>query len=41
MYQIFVLKQLAEKKREKGEVMCVAFKNLEKGYDEVCREELW
>ena len=39
--QIFVLKQLVEKYREKRKEFHVAFMDLEKAYDKVCREELW
>ena len=39
--QIFVLKQLVEKYREKRKELHVAFMDLEKAYDKVCREELW
>ena len=39
--QIFVLKQLVEKYREKKKELCVAFTDLEKAYDKVCREALW
>ena len=39
--QIFVLNQLVEKYREKRKELHVAFMDLEKAYDKVCREELW
>ena len=39
--QTFVLKQLAEKYREKMQELHIAFMDLEKGYDKVCRESLW
>ena len=39
--QIFVVKQLVEKYREKMKELHVAFMDLEKAYDKVCREELW
>ena len=39
--QIFVLKQLVEKYREKRKELYVAFMKLEKAYDKVCKEELW
>ena len=38
IYQIFVLKQLVEKKRKE---LHIAFMDLEKAYDNVCREALW
>ena len=38
--QIFVLKQLVEKYREKRKELHVTFMDLEKAYDKVCREEL-
>ena len=37
---IFVLKQLAEKHREKRKGMYIAFVDLEKKSDKVCREEI-
>ena len=39
--QIFVLKQLAEKYKEKRKELHAAFMDLEKAYYEVCREKLW
>ena len=39
--QIFVLKQLVENYREKRKELHVAFMDLEKVYNKVCREELW
>ena len=39
--QIFALKHLVEKYREKRKELYVAFMDLEKPYDKVCREELW
>ena len=39
--QIFVLKQMVEKYREKRKEMHVVFMDLEKVYDKVCREALW
>ena len=41
IYQIFVLKQLVEKNREKSNELYVAFLDLEKAYDTVRRDELW
>ena len=38
--QIFVLQQLVEKYKEKIKELYVAFMDLEKSYDKVCREEL-
>ena len=38
--QIFVLKQLIEKYREKWKKLHVAFVDLEKAYNKVCREVL-
>ena len=38
--QIFVLKQLVQKYREKRKEVHVAFMDMEKAYDQVCREEL-
>ena len=35
------MKQLVEKYREKRKELHVAFMDLEKGYDKVCREALW
>ena len=39
--QIFVLKQLVEKSREKRKELHVAFMDLQTAYDKVCRETLW
>ena len=39
--QLFVLKQLVEKYREKRKEFHVAFMDLEKPYEKVCKEELW
>ena len=39
--QIFVLKQWIKKYREKRKELHVAFMNMEKAYDKVCREALW
>ena len=39
--QISVLNQLIEKYREKRNEPYVAFMNLEKVYDKVCREKFW
>ena len=39
--QIFVLKQLVGKYSEKWKELYVAFMDLEKAYDKVCREALW
>ena len=39
--QIFVLKQLVEKCRKKGNKLHVSSMDLEKAYDTVRREELW
>ena len=39
--QIFVLKQLAGRYREKTKQLRVTFMDLEKVYDKVCREALW
>ena len=38
--QIFVLKQLVKKYREKRKELHAAFMGLEKAYDKVCREKL-
>ena len=40
VYQIFTLKQIGEKAREK-KVVYVGFMDLEKAYDGVNRETLW
>ena len=39
--QIFVLKQLVEKYREKRKELHIVFIDLEKAYDKVYREALW
>ena len=39
--QIFVLKQLVEKYREKRKKLHIAFVDMKKVYDKVCREALW
>ena len=39
--QIFVLRQLCEKMKEKGKKVWIAFMDLEKAYDRVDREALW
>ena len=39
--QIFVMKQVVEKHREKRKELHDAFMDLEKVYDKVCREALW
>ena len=39
--QIFTLKQMGEKTREKKRSVYVCFINLEKAYDRVNREALW
>ena len=39
--QIFVLRQLCEKMKEKGKRVWVAFMDLEKAYDRVDRDALW
>ena len=39
--QIFAVKQVIEKMIEKDEVMFMVFIDLEKAYDNVCREKLW
>ena len=39
--QIFLLKQLAEKYREKKKELYVACMDLEKVRDKMCREKLW
>ena len=38
--KIFVLQQLSERRREKRKEIYVAFMDLEKAYDKVCREEM-
>ena len=38
--QIFVLKQLDEKYREERKELNIAFMDMEKGYDKVCREAM-
>ena len=38
--QIFVLKQLVKKYREKRKRLHVAFMEMEKAYDKVCKEAL-
>ena len=39
--QVFAVKQVIEKMIEKGRVMFMVFIDLEKAYDNVCREKLW
>ena len=39
--QIFAVKQVIEKMTEKDKVMFMVFIDLEKAYDNVCREKLW
>ena len=39
--QVFAVKQVIEKMIEKDRVMFMAFIDLEKAYDNVCREKLW
>ena len=39
--QVLVLKRLVEQYREKRKELYVAFMDLEKVYDKVCREALW
>ena len=39
--QIFAVKQVIEKMIEKDKVMFMVFIDLEKAYDNVCREKLW
>ena len=41
IYLIFVLKQLVERFRKKRKELYVVFRDLEKVYDKVCKEELW
>ena len=36
-----IMRQLAEKMIEKNKKLYVVFRDLEKAYDKVCREELW
>ena len=39
--QIFTIKQIGDKAREKKGRVCVGFMNLEKAYDRVNKEALW